>query len=166
MKRALQKLVVGAALRVIHAALVELREMDAYVAEEFAKLPDGISYAIRTGYRCPALYVRRNGDELQRLSTLNTPHCELSLKSLAVSYRLFTGQMGLAQAYAQHAFTLAGDIADVMRLARLVNRAEAYLFPPFITEKILTAHPTLPASPLRLYARLLLGFLTAKYKKT
>ena len=163
MKRALRKFVVGAALRVVHAALVELRGMDATVAAEFAKLPAGMSYAIHTGHKCPALYVQWDGERLLRPAALEKPHCELHLKSLATSFRLFTGQMGLAQAYAQHAFTMAGEVADVMRLARLVNRTEAYLFPPFITRKFLTDVPRLPASPLRLYARLAVGFLTGRY---
>ena len=163
MKRAIQKFVVGAALRVVHAALVELRGMDATVAAEFARLPAGMSYAIHTGHKCPTLYVQWDGERLLRHAELEKPHCELHLKSLATSFRLFTGQMGLAQAYAQHAFTMAGEVADVMRLARLVNRTEAYLFPPFITRKFLTDIPELPVSPLRLYARLALGFFTAKY---
>lgn len=163
MKRALQKLIVGAALRVVYAALVELRAMDATVAAELAKLPAGMSYAIHTGHRCPTLYVQWDGERLLCPATLEKPRCELHLKSLATAFRLFTGQMGLAQAYAQHAFTMAGEVADVMRLARLVNRTEAYLFPPFITKKFLTDIPRLPASPLRMYARLAVGFLTGRY---
>lgn len=163
MKRAIQRCIVGAALRVVHAALVELRDMDALVAAEFAKLPAGMSYAIYTGYESPSLLVLWDGERLLRPASLPAPRCELRLKSLATSFRLFTGQLGLAQAYAQHAFTMAGEVADVMRLARLVNRTEAYLFPPFITKNFLTELPKLPASPLRLYARLALGFLTGKY---
>lgn len=163
MKRGFQQFVVGAALRVVHAALVELQEMDDYVAGEFVKLPTGISYAIHTGHECPSLYVQWDGRRLLRPTTPGAPRCELHLKALSTSFRLFTGQMGLAQAYAQHAFTLGGEVADVMRLARLVNRAEAYLFPPFMTKKFLTDIPKLPASPLRLYARLAWGFLAGKY---
>lgn len=164
MKRAFQKLVVGAALRVVYAALVELSRMDAAVAAELAKLPAGMSYTIRTGHECPTLCVQWDGARLLRPAAPVAPaRCELSLKSLATAFRIFTGQMGLAQAYAQHAFTMAGEVADVMRLARLVNRTEAYLFPPFITRSFLTDLPELPASPLRLYARLALGFITAKY---
>lgn len=163
MKRAIQKFVVGAALRLVHAALVELRGIDGFVAEEFAKLPIGLSYAIHTGHQCPSLYVRWDGQTLQRLATLESADCELSIKALGISFRIFTGQMGLSQGYAQHAFNLAGDIADVMRLARLVNQAEAYLFPPFITKKFLAELPKLPASPLRMYAGITLGFLKGKY---
>lgn len=163
MKRAFQKLVVGVALRLVHAALVELRSMDAYVAGEFAELPVGMSYAIHTGYECPSLYVLWDGEKLGRPRELSQPRCELRLKALATSFRLFTGQMGLAQAYAQHAFTMSGEVADVMRLARLVNHAEAYLFPPFITKKFLTDIPKLSAHPLVMYGRLAWGFLIGKY---
>lgn len=163
MKRALQKLVVGAALRVVHAALVELRGMDAYVAEEFSRLPIGMSYAIHTGYKCPSLYVEWDGAKLHRRPTLDAPRCELHLKALPISFRMFTGQMGLAQGYAQHAFTMVGEVADVMRLARLVNHAEAHLFPPFITRKFLSEVPKLGTAPWRMYAKLALGFLIGKY---
>lgn len=163
MKRAIQKLVIGAALRLVHAALVELREMDAYVAEEFARLPKGMSYAIHTGHGAPSLYVQWDGEKLRRCGALSAPRCELHMKALGISFRLFTGQMGLAQGYAQHAFTMAGEVADVMRLARLVNRAECYLFPAFITRRFLSEIPRLPASVLRFYARLTLGFMKGKF---
>lgn len=163
MKRAIQKFVVGAALRLVHAALVELRGMDEYVAAEFAKLPAGMSYAIHTGHAAPSLYVRWDGERLHRLPAIEQPRCELRLKALSISFRLFTGQMGIAQAYAQHAFTMAGEVADVMRLARLVNHAEAYLFPPLITRRFLSVLPRLSASPLRLYGKIILGFLIGKY---
>lgn len=162
--RTIQKWVVGAALRLVHAALVELREIDPYVQQEFANLPTGISYAIHTGHNAPSLYVLWDGTTLRRPASLEAPRCVLNMKALAISFRLFTGQMGLAQGYAQHAFTMAGEVADVMRLARLVNRAECYLFPPFITRRFLSELPQLPSGPLRLYAGLTLGFLKGKYK--
>lgn len=163
MKRAIQKFVVGAALRLVHAALVELRKMDPYVAAEYAKLPAGLSYAIYTGHACPALFVQWDGHSLRRLKQLQHAQCELHIKALAISFRLFTGQMGLAQAYAQHALTMAGEVADVMRLARLVNHAECYLFPAFITKRFIRKRPALAAGSLRLYAGIVLGFLKGTY---
>lgn len=163
MKRALQKWVIGAALRLVHAALVELREMDACVADEFARLPLGTSYAICTGHGGPTLHVEWDGTALHRRPDSMRARCELHIKALPIAFRLFTGQMGMAQGYAQHAFTMAGEVGDVMRLAHLVNRAEAYLFPPFISKNFLTEVPKLGLKPLRLYGRLALGFLKGKY---
>lgn len=164
MTRLLQKIVVAIALRLLHAALVELQLLDCTMAQELQKLPKGMSFAIHTGHKAPALTVRWDGRRLQRVVEAGyAAQCTLRIKALAISFRLFTGQMGLAHAYAQHALTVAGEIANVMRLARLVNRAEAYLFPPFISHRILPESPKLEVSPIRVYARIVFGFLKSTY---
>lgn len=163
MKLALQKLTVGIVLRVVHAALVELYKLDSRVKSEFNRMPEGLSYALHTGYNAPQLFVQWKDGNLNRLAQLDRPVCALRLKSTGIAFRMFTGQMGLAQAYAQHAFSMQGEIADVMRLARLVNLVEGYLFPSFITKHILTDIPSLQVNPLRVYGRILCGFLTGRY---
>ena len=163
MKLALQKLTVGIVLRVVHAALVELYGLDSRVRAEFDRMPEGMSYALQTGYAAPELYVQWTGGRLLNLKKIEKPTCALRLKSTGISFRMFTGQMGLAQAYAQHAFSMQGEIADVMRLARLVNLVEGYLFPKFITKHILTDIPALQVNPLRVYGRIFCGFLTGRY---
>ncbi len=163
MKQSFQKLTVGIVLRVVHAALVELYKLDSRVRNEFERMPEGLSYALQTGYNAPQLFVQWKAGRLNRLSSLEKPVCALRLKSTGISFRMFTGQMGLAQAYAQHAFSMQGEIADVMRLARLVNLVEGYLFPKFITKHILTDIPTLQVNPLRVYGRIFFGFLTGRY---
>ena len=163
MKLTLQKLTVGIVLRVVHAALVELYGLDSRVRAEFDRMPEGMSYALQTGHAAPELYVQWTGGRLLNLKKIEKPTCALRLKSTGISFRMFTGQMGLAQAYAQHAFSMQGEIADVMRLARLVNLVEGYLFPKFITKHILTDIPALQVNPLRVYGRVLCGFLTGRY---
>lgn len=163
MKLALQKLTVGIVLRVVHAALVELYGLDSRVRAEFDRMPEGMSYALQTGHAASELYVQWTGGRLLNLKKMEKPTCALRLKSTGISFRMFTGQMGLAQAYAQHAFSMQGEIADVMRLARLVNLVEGYLFPKFITKHILTDIPALQVNPLRVYGRVLCGFLTGRY---
>ena len=163
MKLALQKLTVGIVLRVVHAALVELYGLDSRVRDEFDRMPEDMSYALQTGHAAPELYVQWTGGRLLNLKKIEKPTCALRLKSTGISFRMFTGQMGLAQAYAQHAFSMQGEIADVMRLARLVNLVEGYLFPKFITKHILTDIPALQVNPLRVYGRVLCGFLSGRY---
>lgn len=162
--RAIQSLVVGIVLRVVHAALIELRALDSRVAKEFERMPEGLSYTIRTGYNGPVLHVKWKDGALLRLAELPTASCSLRIKSMPLSFQLFTGQMGLAQAYARHAFTMGGEVADVMRLARLVNLVEAYLFPRIMTKRIMTDVPETEVCFLRAYGRIALGFLTNRYK--
>ncbi len=164
MKRFFQRLTVGIVLKVVHAALVELYRIDSRVQGELDALPEGMSYAVQTGYNAPVLYVQWQQGRLCSHPVLESPVCALRIKSLAHSFQLFTGQMGLAQAYARHAFSMKGEIADVMKLARLVNLVEAYLFPQWITRRILTEIPTLQANPLRVYGNIVCGFLSGRYK--
>ncbi|MBR1979508.1 MAG: hypothetical protein IJ985_08425 [Akkermansia sp.] len=157
-------LTVSIVLRVVHAALIELRALDSRVAKEFERFPEGLSYSIRTGFEGPTLHVLWQDGELKRVENLPAPVCSLRIKSMPLSFQLFTGQMGMAQAYARHAFTMAGEVADVMRLARLVNLVEAYLFPKIMTRRIMTDVPETEVCFLRAYARIAWGFLTCKYK--
>ncbi len=161
--RRVQCLTVGVVLRAVHAALVELSRLDSRVRRELERLPEGTAYSVYTGHDAPCLHVQWKGGRLLRLRKPAPGACLLRIKSMALSFRLFTGQMGLAQAYARHAFVLAGDVGDVMRLVRLVNLVEAYLFPRVVTRRILTDIPPLEGSYLRVYARLCCGFLIGRY---
>ncbi len=164
MKRRLQHLTVAIVMRVVHAAICELHALgDTRVLHELALLDEGQAYSIYVGKAGPALHVQWKGGRLLRLTASAEGACTLRIKSLPLAFRLFTGQMGLAQAYAWHAFTVQGDVAAVMQLARLVNIVEAYLFPRFITKHILTDIPSLQANPLRVYGSLSAGFLSARY---
>ncbi len=164
MKHALQRLTVAVVLRIVHAALIELRHLDSRVARELERLPDGASYAIHASASGPHLFVVWQDAHLRRVAGLSQAGCAIDIKAMPLAFSLFTGQMGLAQGYARHAFSVAGDVGDVMRLARLISLVEAYLFPKWMTRRILTDVPHTECSPLRVYARLCAGFLTGRYK--
>ncbi len=165
MKRALQSLTVGIVMRVVHAALCELQAVgDRRALHELAHLHEGQAYSITVGQGdYPNLYVQWQGGRLLRLSAPAPKACSLRIKSLPLAFKLFTGQMGLAQAYSWHAFTVQGDLSDVMPLARLVNLVEAYLFPRFITKHLMTDIPTPQVNPLRVYGRIACGLMTCRY---
>ena len=64
---------------------------------------------------------------------------------------MFTGRLGVAKAYAEHRFTLKGEINQTMSLVRVIDLVEAYLFPKFITKNILKEVPKKEANMLRTY---------------
>ncbi len=164
MTRALQSLTVGIVMRVVHAAICELQAVgDTRVLHELSLMEEGQTYSIGVGKDGPSLYVQWKGGKLHRLAEPAPHACTLRIKSLSLAFRLFTGQMGLAQAYAWHAFSVQGDLSQVMQLARLVNIVEAYLFPRFITKHLMTDIPTPQVNPLRVYGRIACGFLTLRY---
>ncbi len=165
MKRAIQTLIVAIVMRVVHAAICALQAIgDTRVLHELANLHEGQAYSITVGQGdSPALHVQWKGGKLLCLSAPAAGACMLRIKSLPLAFRLFTGQMGLSQAYAWHAFTVQGDLSQVMPLSRLVNIVEAYLFPRFITKHLMTDIPSLQANPLRVYGCIAFGFLTFRY---
>ncbi len=164
MKRAIQKLTVAIVMRVVHAAIRELQSVgEPLVLHELANLQDGQAYSITAGTGEPSLHVQWQGGQLHRLASPVPGACVLRIKSLPLAFRLFTGQMGLAQVYAWHAFSVQGDLSQVMQLARLVNLVEACLFPRFITKQLMTDIPPLQVNPLRVYGRIACGFMTSRY---
>ena len=62
---------------------------------------------------------------------------EITFKSIDVAFLMFTGRLGVSKAYAEHRFTLKGEIGKAMSLVRCIDIVEAYLFPKFITKNIL-----------------------------
>lgn len=143
-------------LFVLARALRVLGDIDARFAGELSSLPQGTSYLLRVGERGPALGLALRGGRLVREKRAQAD-VEIGFKSAAAATRVFVGMSGIAQAYAQHRFTLKGDIALAMPLVRLLDLTEGYLFPRVMTRRFLRA-PVLREKPmLYVYARTLLG---------
>ncbi len=62
---------------------------------------------------------------------------EITFKSISTAFKVCTGMMSVKQAYLQHCFILKGDIYESMRFVRCVDLVETYLFPYFMTKRIL-----------------------------
>lgn len=80
----------------------------------------------------------------------------ISFKSIDILFKLVTGRLGVAQAYAEHRFLLKGEIKDAMSFVRVIDRTEGYLFPKFMTKGILKQIPKREKSIAEIYGRLLL----------
>ena len=81
----------------------------------------------------------------------------IRFKSPDDAFRVFTGQIGIAQAYAQHRFTLRGNMGLAMPFVRCVDIAEGYLFPAVLARRILKRRPKKEISTARVYLAVLFG---------
>lgn len=81
----------------------------------------------------------------------------IRFKSPSDAFRVFTGQISVAQAYAQHKFVLRGDMALAMPFVRCVDITEGYLFPDVLAKRILKRLPEKEVSTARVYSAVLLG---------
>ena len=73
----------------------------------------------------------------------------LSFKGVNSALKMFTGRMGLGDGYAQHRFTVTGDLYKVMGIVRIINVVESYLFPKFIAKKLMNPVPKKQISSFR-----------------
>ena len=127
-------------------------------------LPEGSLIEICCFNASPRLLMQVKGGVLVRVKQDSArPLCSICLKSLAIAFRLFTGQLGLAAGNAQHAFTVKGDVAATMVLTRLICLTETYLFPCFIASRVLVELPRKEGSSLLLYAKIAWGLLRFNY---
>lgn len=81
----------------------------------------------------------------------------IRFKSPSDAFRVFTGQLSVAQAYAQHKFVLRGDMALAMPFVRCVDITEGYLFPDILAKRILKRLPKKEVSTARVYTAVLFG---------
>ena len=81
----------------------------------------------------------------------------IRFKSPSDAFRVFTGQISVAQAYAQHKFVLRGDMALAMSFVRCVDITEGYLFPDVLAKRILKRLPEKEVSTARVYTAVVLG---------
>lgn len=152
-----KKWVTGVVFFFLWRAFRALFRADTRVHDEMAAWPEGLVLHMQGGKSGPHLYLQRTPDGIRRLKRCDKPTVDIQFKSLDCAFKLVTGRLGVAQAYAEHRFTLAGDIAYTMSFVRCVNITEAYLFPKFITRHILLEIPQKQHGSLSIYRRVVFG---------
>ena len=83
------------------------------------------------------------------------PDLSVIFKSYESALLLVLGKIGVYEGYAQHRFIVKGDFIQGMHLVRILYYVEAYLFPKFISKKILKEMPELTSTKLNAYFHLL-----------
>ena len=81
-------------------------------------------------------------------------HTDITMrfKTVTGAFRVLSGQIGISEAYARHLFSLEGDIYQTMSFVRCVEYLEAYLFPEFMSRRILREVPPRQLGMLQVYA--------------
>ncbi len=132
----IQKIIIYIVLQFLYRGMKVLYKDDSRVSNELngwsqnktirLSVIDGPSLTIQYHYLKGLSKVHRNDVDI-----------DITFKSLSMAFRVFTGMMSVKQAYLQHYFSLKGDIYESMRFVRCVDLVETYLFPYFMTKRIL-----------------------------
>lgn len=151
--------VCGIVLAVLYRAIRVLSHGDSRVRAELLALPEGktFQFSVSPRERSKRLRFQIAGGTIQRVRGDAPADIQITFKSEAAAFRVFTGRMGIAGAYAAHAFLLRGNINEAMGIVRVIDLAEGYLFPRFISRRILKEVPEKQLPTLAVYLRLIPG---------
>lgn len=130
---------------------------DENVKKEIDSLDNGFTAVIDTGIDNVKLIIKKENNKLIRLKDTENADIEIVFKSIDVAFLMFIGKLGVSKAYAEHRFTLKGEISKAMVLVRCIDIVESYLFPKIITKGILKYQPKKSIGIVRTYILALLS---------
>ena len=137
-------------------ALKFLSLRDSHIKDEAARWPQGKTLRLEIP-GAKGFTVTGSKEGFQVLSPDAKGDVTIRFKSPADAFRVFTGQISVAQAYGQHRFVLKGNMGLAMPFVRCVDRVEGYLFPAVLAKRILKRLPKKEVSSARVYLAVLLG---------
>ncbi len=140
-------------------AIIASARLDSYVKEEVATWKDNSIIMLKVDDFGPSIAFKKNGRRLNliKVSEMENPDLAIYFKNIEAALLILTGQLGIAQAFAEHRYTLKGDVGFAMSFVRVLYIVEAYLFPQFITKKILKSMPDRDSSRFKIYKATIFG---------
>lgn len=153
----LKKFVVNIGFKLLGKGLVSCSKIEKAVKEELNYYEDGFVVELKVLNTDTKVAVKKMGNEFKYLGSKykSTPDLSIIFKSYEGALLLVLGQIGVYEGYAQHRFIVKGDFIQGMPFVRILYYVEAYLFPRFITKKILKEMPERSSTKINAYLRLL-----------
>lgn len=145
-------LVSGCLLR----ALKYLSRKDSRIRAEARNWPQGKTLRLEVP-GAAGFTITGTKDGFQKLPKDTQGDVTIRFKSPADAFKVFTGQISVAGAYAQHKFVLRGDMGLAMPFVRCIDLVEGYLFPSFWAKRLLKRLPKKEVCTARVYQAVLLG---------
>jgi hypothetical protein len=156
-----KRLVARTSLLALGVAFELAAKYDPEIQEELAEWPDGLVFAMGVLPNGPYISVQKlEGDRVRYLGLdMKSPAVSILFKNLDSALLSFTGQIGTHVAAAQHRFILRGNVAEGMKIARVMNMVQAYLFPALLLRKIFKRVPKLTPAQRWIKAKILVALV-------
>ncbi len=133
-----RKALAAAVYAVLGRGLVAAARHDERVRAELASWPDGTVVALRIAPFGPQVSWRVAGGAVEHLGGgTATPTLLVTFKCVDDAIPMLLGLKGVLAGFAEHRATVKGDLALAMSLVRCLHIVEGYLFPDFMTRRIL-----------------------------
>lgn len=148
--------------KVLARGVCVLNEKDSTIQSEIDALPEEYTFSLGILPYGDYVYIlKRNGKLYVNKDYNGTVDLSIAFKNAKSATRVMLARSSIAESYCRHDLLVSGDIAEAMGLVRVINRAEKYLFPHFMTKRFL---PKIKKeyNSFALYCRALFG--SFKYK--
>lgn len=138
------KMVVKAGFFALGRTIAHLSVYDEEVQNEIKEWPEGFSFSMNVLPFGPCLVMEKRAGimEFIGLEAKEDANMIVEIKSLTIAFKMIMAQLGAHNVYARHGIGVTGNIADSMKLIRIIYKAEAMLFPKFLNKKILKESPS------------------------
>jgi hypothetical protein len=133
---------------VLGRALQSLSHSDPLIQHDVSGWPQGFTLllVVRPDGGSMAVTHSGNGQLVYRGSRLpeNQADVVIYVKNIESAFAMFTGQLGIDVAYAQHAMCARGDLSNTVSVVRVLMLAEAFLFPSILARRLMKQLPPIP----------------------
>ena len=156
MKNFLMKII----MHFLYRGIKVLNARDSLITNEIKALPNNYKIKLETDLNnAKKLCLEINNKKINKIKDDNNIKYNLIIKfkNKDLAFKVFMGAKGISQAYAEHYFVLYGNIYEAMRITRILEQVEGYLFPKIISKKILKAPVEREVSILKTYFLCLFG---------
>lgn len=157
-KKRIKTWLAGIILILLGKALGVVSSLDKRVQQEISDWYDTTIISMKIGINGPSMSVEKRNGRLVYLGSKDVPaDLGVYFKNIEAALPALTGSMSIAQSFAEHRVGMKGDIALGMSLVRCLYIVESYLFPRFITKKIMQKVPEKIVSSFKIYTTVILG---------
>lgn len=155
-KRTVQHIICAVILKFLRHGLQILYRHDPLVRNDLDRIDTGTVIRLTCSSHGPSLKIvsEEHGISVCR-DKCTVPDVDIRFKDLGFAFSVLTGRTGIAESFSKHMMYVNGDFSKIMSLVRCMEQAERYLFPPFITRRILKSLLPKSISSLHLYISIL-----------
>ncbi len=141
----IKKIIIKMCFFVLGRSLQSASSFDPTIRKEIARWKEGYSIKMEVLPSGPVMGWRKDHGRLKYVGKkIGEADLTIKFKNLTSAFLLMTPQLGIAQGFAQHRMAVAGDLSDSIVFTRILSILIAYLYPSFISRKLLKEIPSLP----------------------
>lgn len=136
-----KKITTNIGLWALQRAAISISHFNKEVIRELKTWPEGFKVKVAVKNDSPGIAWKRTKSGLTTTSLKDDFDLEIYFKNLNIAFKVITTLSNVPEAFTQNRIQAYGNIPDSMILIRIINVVQSYLFPPFLSKRVLKRVP-------------------------